>query len=159
MTTGEALNSLILRRLKGRNHMSKRRILSVGLICSFLLICSSMAAAQGRAGMLAKLKTHLALSEAQASDIGALMKKHQEAVFPLRQSLRASNHELKTALDTPEPSPSTVGQLVIARKALNKQVRALNVKLRTSIAAVLTPEQQQKLEQLKPRRARRAPIG
>jgi Spy/CpxP family protein refolding chaperone len=138
--------------------MLNRRILSVGLICSFLFVCSSVAA-EGRPGQLAKLKTYLTLSDGQVSDIGALLKKHQEAALPLRQDLRASNQDLKTALDTAEPNPSTVGQLVIARNGLNKQLRALNVKLRSDIAAVLTPDQMQKLEQLKRLRARRAPKG
>jgi Spy/CpxP family protein refolding chaperone len=139
--------------------MLNRKILSVGLICSFLFVCSSVAAAQGRPGQLAKLKTYLGLSDSQASDIGALVKKHQEAAFPLRQNQRASNQELKNALDTPEPNPNTVGQLVIARNGLNKQLRALNVKLRSDIAALLTPDQKQKFEQLKPGRARRARRG
>lgn len=139
--------------------MLTRKIFWVGLVCSLLFVCSSVAAAQGRAGQLAKLKTYLALSDGQVNDMGALLKKHQEAAFPLRQDLRARSHELRNAVDTPEPNPNTVGQLLIARNALTKKLRALNVKLRSDIAAVLTPDQRQKFEQLKPWRGRRAPRG
>lgn len=137
--------------------MSTRKILLVGLVCSLLFVCSSAAAAQGRAGRMAKLKAYLALSDGQVHDIGALLKNGQGAVFQLRQDLRASNHELKNALDIPEPNPNAVGQLVIARNALNSKLRALNVKLRSDIAALLTPDQKQKFEQLKPWRERRSP--
>jgi len=136
--------------------MSKRTILSLGLICSFLFVCTGVAAAQARPRQLARLKTYLALSDAQATDIGALMKKHHQTVYPLRQELRESKQKLKTALDAPEPSSNAIGQLVIARNGLNKQLRAQNIKLRSSIAAMLTSDQRQKLEQLKPGRARRA---
>ena len=88
----------------------------------------------------------------QVTSVSALVKKHRQAAFPLRQDMRARSQELQKALETPEPNPNAVGQLVIARRGLNKQLRALNVKLPSDIAALLTPEQQQKLEQLKERR-------
>jgi len=122
---------------------------------SLLLVCGNVAAAQGQAGQMVRLKRFLALTDTQVNDIGALLRKHREAAFPLRQDLRARNHQLQNALDTAEPNPNTVGQLVIARNELNKELRALNVKLRSDIAAVLTPEQKQKFEQMKARRGAR----
>jgi Spy/CpxP family protein refolding chaperone len=44
---------------------------------------------------------------------------------------------------------------VIARRALSQQLRELNLKLRTDIAAVLTPEQKEKFQQLRQRPGRR----
>ena len=132
-----------------------KKISSVALMGSLLLVCGSVAAAQGQAGQMVRLKRFLALTDTQVNDIGALLRKHREAAFPLRQDLRARNHQLQNALDTAEPNPNTVGQLVIARNELNKELRALNVKLRSDIAAVLTPEQKQKFEQMKARRGAR----
>ncbi|HLF84278.1 MAG TPA: periplasmic heavy metal sensor [Blastocatellia bacterium] len=132
-----------------------KKISSVALMGSLLLVCGSVAAAQGQAGQMVRLKRFLALTDTQVNDIGALLRKHREAAFPLRQDLRARNHQLQNALDTAEPNPNTVGQLVIARNGLNKELRALNVKLRSDIAAVLTPEQKQKFEQMKARRGAR----
>jgi len=132
-----------------------KKISSVVLMGSLLLVCGSVAAARGQAGQMARLKRFLALTDTQVNDIGALLRKHREAAFPLRQDLRARNHELQNALDTAEPNPNTVGQLVIARNGLSKQLRALDVKLRSDIVAALTPEQKQKFEQMKDRRGAR----
>lgn len=132
-----------------------KKISSVVLMGSLLLVCGSVAAAQGHAGQMARLKRALALTDAQVTSIGALLKTHREAAFPLSQEVRARNHELQTALDTAEPNPNTVGQLVIARHGLTSQLQALNVKLQSDIAAVLTPEQRQKFEQMKDKRKAR----
>ena len=132
-----------------------KKISSVVLAGSLLLACSSVAAAQGRAGQMPRLKRALALTDTQVNDIGILLKKHREAAFPLRQDLRVRNHELRNALETAEPNPNTVGQLVIARNGLSKQLRELNIKLRTDIAALLTPEQKAKFDQMQGRRGPR----
>jgi Spy/CpxP family protein refolding chaperone len=139
--------------------MLTRKFFSIALSCSLLFAFSSVAAAQGRGERLARLKTDLALTDAQVNDIGALLKKHQQTAVPFRQELRARIHELRNALAVPDPSPSTVGQLVIARHGLNRQLRTLNVRLRTYIAAILTPEQKQKLKQRQLRFGRRMPPG
>jgi hypothetical protein len=123
-------------------------ILAAGLLIAAL---SGVAMAQRPFGRMARLKNYLALTDQQVSDIGSLLKKHQDAAFPLRQELRAKNHELKNALAAPEPNPTTIGQLVLARRSLKTQLRAVNVKLRGHIAAKLNPEQKQKLESLKSR--------
>ena len=132
-----------------------KKISLVVLMGSLFLACGSVGVAQGQAGQMARLKRFLALNETQVKDIGVLLKTHREAAFPLRQDLRARNHELRNALDTAEPDPNAVGQLVIVRSGLTKQLRALNVKLRSDIAALLTPEQKQKFEQMNPRRGAR----
>jgi Spy/CpxP family protein refolding chaperone len=116
-----------------------------------LLALAASVTGQGRAAGLVRLKNYLALTDAQVAQIAGLMKKHRDAAFPLRQELRAKNHELQNALAQPEPNPNTVGQLVIARRALSQQLRELNLKLRTDIAAVLTPEQKEKFQQLRQR--------
>lgn len=128
---------------------------SVVLIGLLVLVCGGVANAQGRAGRMERLKSFLTLTDAQAADIRALIKKHRETAFPLRQEVRALNQELRNALDQAEPNPSAVGKIVVARRGLNKQLRSLNVRLRSDIAALLTPEQRQKLEQLKAWRAAR----
>lgn len=108
---------------------------------------------------IARLKTHLALTDKQVSDIEDLLKKHQTAAFPIRQDLRARNQELRSALDTAEPSSAAVGQLVIVQRSLRSQMRTLNLKLQGDIAAKLTPEQQLKFAQLKSRIGSRARRG
>jgi len=118
---------------------------------------SGVAMAQRPFARMASLKNYLALTDQQVSDIGSLLKKHQDAAFPLRQELRARNHELRNALAAPEPNATTIGQLVLARRALKTQLRAVNVKLRGDIAGKLNAEQKQKLESLKNRPWRNKP--
>jgi hypothetical protein len=129
-------------------------VLAAGLLIAAL---SGVATAQRPFARMAKLKNYLALTDQQVSDIGSLLKKHQDAAFPLRQELRARNHELRNALAAPEPNATTVGQMVIAQRALKTQLRAVNVKLRADIAGKLNAEQKQKLESLKNRPRRNNP--
>jgi len=125
-------------------------VLAAGLMIAAL---SGVAMAQRPFARLAKLKNYLVLTDQQVSDIGSLLKKHQDAAFPLRQELRVRNHELRNALAEPEPNATTIGQLVLAQRALKARLRAVNVKLRADIAGKLNAEQKQKLESLKnPRR-------
>jgi Spy/CpxP family protein refolding chaperone len=123
-------------------------ILAAGLL---IVALGGLADAQRPFARMANLKTRLALTEQQFSDIGGVLKKHQDAAFPLKQELRAKNHELKSALAAPEPNPTAVGQLVLARRALRTRLRAINGKLRGDIAARLNPEQKQKFDSLKGR--------
>jgi Spy/CpxP family protein refolding chaperone len=129
-------------------------MLATGLL---IVALGGVAAAQRPFARMAKLKNYLALTDQQFSDIGGMLKKHQDAAFPLRQELRAKNHELKNALTAPEPNPTTVGQLVLAQRALRTRLRASNVKLRGDIAATLNPEQKQKFDTLRNRPSRRVP--
>lgn len=144
--------------------MFNKRIFSVVLAALLVTAFSGPAFAQGPGGQspmarLARLKTFLALTDKQAADIKDLLKQHQTAAFPIRQDLRARNQELQNALDTAEPSPAAIGQLVIAQHSLRTQLRTLDLKLESDIAAKLTPEQQQKFEQLKSRIGKRARRG
>jgi Spy/CpxP family protein refolding chaperone len=139
--------------------MVSKKIFSAVVMGSLLFVCGNIAVAQRQAGQMMRLRRVLALTDTQAKDIAALQKSHREAAFPLRQELRARNNELRTALDADEPNPTAIGQLVLARRGITNQLRTLRIKLRGDIAAVLTPEQKQKFEQLKSRPGRRSPRG
>ena len=131
------------------------RKLSVVVVLAAVLAFSSVAVAQRPAARLTKIKNYLALTDQQVTDIEGLLKKHQQTAFPLRQDLRARNQDLKSALDSAEPNPNSVGELVIAQHSLRTRLKALNGKLRQDIMAKLTPEQKQKLEQAPGRRGSR----
>jgi Spy/CpxP family protein refolding chaperone len=134
--------------------MFANRIVSIVSVSFLLLAFSGVAVAQRPAARLARMKKFLALTDQQVNDIRDLLKKHQQAAFPLRQDLRARNHDLRTLLDSREPIPDTVGRAVIARHSLKNQLRALRENLQVDIVAKLTPEQKQKLEQMKAGRQR-----
>jgi Spy/CpxP family protein refolding chaperone len=144
--------------------MLNKRIFSVVLAALLVTALSSVAVAQGHAGQgtmarMARLKIYLALTDKQAADIQALFKAHQTAAFPIRQDLRARAQELQNALDAAQPNAAAIGQLVIAQHSLKGQLQTLDLKLESDIAAQLTPEQQQKFEQLKSRMGKRARRG
>ena len=144
--------------------MFNKRIFSVVLAALLVTALSSVAVAQGHAGQgtmarMARLKIYLALTDKQAADIQALFKAHQTAAFPIRQDLRARAQELQNALDAAQPNAAAIGQLVIAQHSLKGQLQTLDLKLESDIAAQLTPEQQQKFEQLKSRMGKRARRG
>ena len=144
--------------------MFNKRIFSVVLAALLVTALSSVAVAQGHAGQgtmarMARLKIYLALTDKQAADIQALLKTHQTAAFPIRQDLRARAQELQNALDAAQPNAAAIGQLVIAQHSLKGQLQTLDLKLESDIAAQLTPEQQQKFEQLKSRTGKRARRG
>ncbi len=144
--------------------MFNKRIFSVVLAGLLVTALSGIAVAQAPAAQapmarIARLKTFLALTDKQAADIQVLLKAHQTAAFPIRQDLRARNQELQNALDAAQPNAAAIGQLVIAQHSLKGQLRTLDLKLESDIAAQLTPEQQQKFEQLKSRMGKRARRG
>lgn len=144
--------------------MLNRRIVSVVLAALLVTVLSSVAVAQAPAAQspmarMAKLKTYLGLTDQQAADIRDLLKTHQTATFPIRQDLRARAQELRNALDAAQPNAAAIGQLVIAQHSLKTQLQTLDLKLQSDIAAKLTPEQQQKFEQLRSRTGKRARRG
>ena len=144
--------------------MLNRRIVSVVLAALLVTVLSSVAVAQAPAAQspmarMAKLKTYLGLTDQQAADIRDLLKSHQTATFPIRQDLRARAQELRNALDAAQPNAAAIGQLVIAQHSLKTQLQTLDLKLQSDIAAKLTPEQQQKFEQLRSRTGKRARRG
>jgi Spy/CpxP family protein refolding chaperone len=95
------------------------------------------------------MRNRLGLSEQQVSQIQDMLKQHRNAVFPLQQELRTKNHALATALEVAQPDATTVGRLVIEQRSLKKKLGEMNEKMRKDIEAVLTPEQKQKLDELR----------
>lgn len=139
--------------------MFTKKSLSVLLGCALLLAIGPIGSGQGRGSRVARLKEYLSLTDTQVVEITTLLKKHQETAFPLRQQIRSANQELRTALDTPEPNPQAIGQLIIAKRDLRKQLRAINARLTAAIGTLLTTEQKQKFQQLRERRGRRGGRG
>ena len=135
--------------------MQLNRFFSLVLVLSLVLAVTGSAAGQGPA-RFARMKKALGLTDAQAAEVSVMLKKRHDEVLPLKQQLRARNQELRAAISAPEPNASTVGQLFIARRALQKQIRTLNSVFRNNLMTVLTQDQRQKLRRLTNRMARRA---
>lgn len=112
-----------------------------------------------RPAELLRLREELGLTPEQITRIQEAVKAHRNAAFPLQQELRAKTHELRNALEAPQPNATMIGQLMLEQRELRKRLRELNQKLRADLEAVLTPEQKQKWQQWRqtqaPQRMRR----
>jgi len=112
-----------------------------------------------RPAELLRLREQLGLTPEQVARIQERLRAHRNEVFPLQQELRAKTHELRNALDAPQPDATTIGQLLLERRALQRQLQEKRQKLRADLEAMLTPEQKQRLAEwrqtrppLRPRR-------
>jgi Spy/CpxP family protein refolding chaperone len=130
----------------------KNRKMTVMVVAGLILVASaSISLAQRQRGFgrpggdLLRMKEYLGLTEQQVTDVEALREKHRAASEPILQELKAKREALRTALGSAEPNATTVGQMVIAVRALGNQLRALNEGLRADTLALLTPEQKDKL--------------
>jgi Spy/CpxP family protein refolding chaperone len=139
--------------------MVTRRITSLLILLSVLVLSSNFVLAQKRAGRLEKLRNDLALTETQLSQVKGALKKHQVAALPLRQQLRGRNQALREALNLPEPETSVIGQIILAKHSLRQQLRRLTLKTRSEIASGLSVEQRQRFKQLRLFRERRFSRG
>ena len=106
------------------------------------------------------LEEVLELTEEQLSQIEGLQEEMRAQVKPIREEGRELRREIKAELNQEEPSPLRVGELVISGHDLRKQMREIHQSLRESFQSVLTPDQLEKLAELKNRRGgRRGFIG
>ncbi|MCS6816974.1 MAG: Spy/CpxP family protein refolding chaperone [Blastocatellia bacterium] len=135
-----------------------RRSVILGLALSLLVGGGGTIWAQRPAELL-RLREYLGLTPEQVTQIQERLKAYRNEIFPLQQQLRAKSHELRLALDAPQPNATAIGQLVLERRALRQQLREKQQKLRADLEALLTPEQKQKLTEwrqmrppLRPRR-------
>ncbi|GBC82851.1 hypothetical protein HRbin10_01987 [bacterium HR10] len=127
--------------------MMRGKLMAIsGLVLLGMIWGGGVAWAQRPAEVL-RLRERLGLTPEQVARIQELIRTHRNDVFPLQQELRAKTHELRNALEAPNPDATTVGQLLLERRALQRQLREKNQKLRADIEAVLTPEQKQKLSE------------
>src|SRR5690349_14988746 len=138
--------------------MFSRRIVSFVMLLAFICALGAEAGAQermqgpmpqgrqGRGQRFERLKTYLALTDAQVTQMRDLVRAHHDAVAPLREQMRDKREAIRAALDLAEPNATTVGQLVIAEHGLRTQVKTLNKKLNDDFVAILTPEQKTKFE-------------
>ena len=94
----------------------------------------------------------LELDEDQLAEAAELRESLRATVTPLMQEGRAIRQEVKAQLDSENPDPTTVGELVIAGHALEPQIREASQAAREAFKEILTEEQLEKLENARPGR-------
>lgn len=136
------------------------RTAAASMIVLAITIAATVHAQPGHRGgkrehgeQLEKMAEKLKLTEQQKTQIKALhdnFKKEHEAQFNEMKSLREQMKALKGSGDTEKAA-----QLREKMKAAKEALKADREKLQQQIAALLTPEQRQQLEQLKAERKER----
>jgi Spy/CpxP family protein refolding chaperone len=115
----------------------------------------------GGRGPMEGLATYLGLTEEQKAQVA----EHRQRTRPQAQALftkvRENREKVRQALEAETPDPATVGALAIEGHELQVQMRAQREADERELRAMLTPEQQTKLDAMKALRGagRRGPGG
>jgi Spy/CpxP family protein refolding chaperone len=107
----------------------------------------------GRIERGTELIEFLELSEAQQASWSEIHQQQREALRPLFERLHASMGEVHELLETNDPDPTEVGNLMIENRNLHRQIDAAKEGFGDKLKAVLTPEQVEKYEAFEAARA------
>lgn len=94
---------------------------------------------------------HLDLNASQQATLKRLQAEMNAKVEPLQEQHRQAVEQVFEALEAGNADPTELGNQMIAGWDLMKQVRAAHEELLTQLSAVLTPEQKEKLDEIKER--------
>ncbi len=97
----------------------------------------------------------LQLTEEQQTQIREQRRQHREEVQALHEQQRGLRQELRSMLEAESPSAAEVGERVIAIHGLSNQIRQERESAQEAFRALLTPEQLDRLDELKEERPRR----
>ena len=149
-----------------------KRILTLALSAALVLGASFAVQAQmhghGMHGMHGKammadheafLTKALNLTADQQAAVKTLQQDLMAKAQPLMQQHHQQMAEVKTLLDGTNPDATEIGQKTIAAHATLLQLKSLHEDFKTKLSALLTPDQQTKLEQLHQMHGDHAPFG
>ena len=159
VNNGLADGEFELNTLRGRTAM-KWGFIALGVLAAASLLAqyggpgemrshTAMKHPERQAAALDSLKTFLNLSEAQVRQLEDLSEQSRAAMQPISTKVRSNQlalHQLMSS--SAEPDAVKAGQLVIESRNLRSQLQASRQQLAEKAAAVLTPDQQQKLATL-----------
>ncbi len=91
----------------------------------------------------------LQMSEEQIGSWLPILQKRQEALQPLQQELQANQEAVGKALQSPTPDAETIGNLFIARKALEMNAATVSSDAAAQFEQLLTDEQRERLQQIR----------
>jgi Spy/CpxP family protein refolding chaperone len=127
----------------------KRTLLAVAgtLMISATLFAQSSPAGQ-RPGPLTGLKNALELTDAQVQSITALAQTEKTRVQTIMTDIKQKHQALKALLNATSPNPADVGNAAIALDAAQKKLQPERDYFIGQVKALLTGDQQQKLDTL-----------
>jgi Spy/CpxP family protein refolding chaperone len=102
-----------------------------------------------RMGRAEGMARHLGLSEEQKAQVQKLVEAQRPKHEALREKIEQNDRRLDEALEAATPDPLSVGELAIEGHRLRQQGKALREAQEEAVRALLTPEQQVKLDAMK----------
>lgn len=144
-----------------------KRILTLALSAALVLGASFAVQAQMHHGFHGKagadhtsfLTKALNLTADQQTSVQKLHQDLMAKAQPLMQQHRQQMAEVKTLLDGVNPDATEIGQKTIAAHATLQQLKSLHEDFKTKLAALLTPDQKTKLQQMEQAHAGHTPFG
>src|SRR5262245_35995243 len=105
--------------------------------------------AEGRGGRRGeRLARYLGLNEQQQASWKSLHEQHETDMQPMRQEGRDLHQKLRSAMESSNPDPATVGSAMLALKQHREKVMTAEKAFRGQLEALLTPDQKSKFEAL-----------
>jgi Spy/CpxP family protein refolding chaperone len=101
----------------------------------------------------------LELTEEQQAAARDIFEQRRPEIEAIHEQLRENRTLLRESLESGNPDPTAVGELVIEGHALRQKGRTLREKSREAFEGLLTPDQKRKLEMLEAARAAGGPRG
>jgi Spy/CpxP family protein refolding chaperone len=124
-----------------------------GVAAGALVAGASMAAEpparpDRRGPMGGRVGSYLGLSDEQKAQLADEREKARPQMQALFEKMRANREKMREALAAPAPDPATVGAIAIEAHQLQQQMKAQREAGEKALRAMLTPEQQTKLDAL-----------
>ena len=138
------------------------KVKSTIFLAAILMVfaASGLLAQRGPANPGERMMRFLGLSAEQQAQWTVIHDEMKASLEPIREQRQANRAELATELQSTSPNTLRVGELVIANRNLGLQAKALRDETHVKIMAMLTPEQQEKFQQMIERqRGRRGGLG
>ena len=138
------------------------KVKSAIFVAAILMVfaASGLLAQRGPANPGERMMRFLGLSAEQQAQWTAIHDEMKASLEPIREQRLANRTALATELEATAPNTFRIGELVIANHNLGLQAKVLREETHTRIAAILTPEQQEKFQQMIERqRGRRGGFG
>ncbi|MGQ9634590.1 MAG: Spy/CpxP family protein refolding chaperone [Bryobacteraceae bacterium] len=131
--------------------MRLRILLLTTLSASVLLAQTAQRPRPGAGGAapgIEAIKKALDLTDQQVQQLTQLRRHEAEVLRPIRQQIQEKSQALREAMASPNPDPAVVGSLTLELRNLRQQVRQTNQEYHQKALAVLTPEQQTRVENM-----------
>jgi Spy/CpxP family protein refolding chaperone len=118
------------------------------VVASALMAAEPPGRAWGRGGARDGVASYLGLTEEQKAQLADAREKERPQMQALFEKMRANREKMRQALEASAPDPAAVGAIAIEGHQLQQEMKAQRDAVEKALRAMLTPEQQTKLDAL-----------